>query len=54
MRIVPLTDTQPAITPEVDGETVKAGFIAHAKGLMDGPDPTPDGFAGRTLGLGGI
>lgn len=40
MRIVPLADIQAVITPEAAVEAVKAGFIAHAKGLVDCPEPT--------------
>ena len=39
MRIVPLADIQAVITPEAAVEAVKAGFVAHARGLVDCPEP---------------
>ena len=44
MRIVPLADIQAVITPEAAVEAVKAGFIAHAKGLVDCPEPMQIAF----------
>ncbi len=40
MRIVSLTEIQAAIAPEAAVEAVKAGFIAHARGLVHCPEPT--------------
>ncbi len=40
MRIVPLADIESAVTPEAAIEAVKAGFIAHAQGLVHCPEPT--------------
>ena len=40
MRIVSLAEIQAAIAPEAAIEAVKAGFIAHAKGLVECPEPT--------------
>ena len=40
MRIVSLAEIQAAIAPEAAVEAVKAGFIAHAKGLVHCPEPT--------------
>ena len=39
MRIVPLADIQSVITAEAAIEAVKAGFIAHARGLVNCPEP---------------
>ena len=39
MRVVSLADIQSAITPEAAIEAVGAGFVAHAKGLVDCPAP---------------
>ena len=40
MRIVSLAEIQAAIAPEAAVEAVKAGFVAHAKGLVHCPEPT--------------
>ena len=39
MRIVSLAEIQAAIAPEAAIEAVRAGFIAHAKGLVHCPEP---------------
>ena len=39
MRIVSLPEIRSAITPEAAVEAVKAGFVAHAQGLVDCPPP---------------
>lgn len=39
MRIVSLADIQSAISTAAAVEAVKAGFIAHAKGLVECPEP---------------
>ncbi len=39
MRIVSLAEIQAAVTPDAAVEAVRAGFVAHARGLVDCPAP---------------
>ena len=50
MRIVSLAEIQAAIAPEAAVEAVKAGFVAHAKGLVHCPRADADRLPRRPAG----